>query len=499
MDSVKFVAARSAMGSNWAGPRLAVVEDGFVFMGVEKMKKIKWIALSAVVLVTTIFGFQNCGKLKKSTDSSQSSTSSPSSTPGLQAGDPTASDIQNVSVVPGETATILIVLNALPTEDLVYTYSTADDTATAGTHYIGVQGGNGGIFAGSPSAQLTIDTTDTAGVSYFGKDFKVNVSFPSKPALSKTVVVNFSAAPTGVALTDKWALFPTSSFAPVGRFFHTAVWTGSHMIVMGGYASGSVIQNNGKSYDPSANIWIDINMTGGPGPRGNHSAVWTGTKMIVWGGRSDAAVAVTNTGMSYDPLTNLWAPISTTNAPSARYGHVAVWTGTKMIVWGGYNGSAYLSDGAIYDPAADTWTAMNAAAPPAARSNAIAAWAGNKMIVWGGSNGTSFADGKAFDPAANTWTVINPTGAPTARGFLKGVSTGTKMIVWGGYGSATTEVANGEIYDPVKDTWAPMSPTGAPSARYGSSGVWTGSSAFYWGGVNSTAGGVVYGDGGIYY
>ena len=32
-----------------------------------------------------------------------------------------------------------------------------------------------------------------------------------------------------------------------------------------------------------------------------------------------------------------WTATSTTNAPSARPGHTAVWTGSEMIVWGGYN------------------------------------------------------------------------------------------------------------------------------------------------------------------
>src|SRR5213083_676811 len=36
-----------------------------------------------------------------------------------------------------------------------------------------------------------------------------------------------------------------------------------------------------------------------------------------------------------------WTATSTTDAPSARVGHAAVWTGSEMIVWGGYNGSSY--------------------------------------------------------------------------------------------------------------------------------------------------------------
>ena len=34
-----------------------------------------------------------------------------------------------------------------------------------------------------------------------------------------------------------------------------------------------------------------------------------------------------------------WTPTSTTNAPTARNQHSAVWTGSEMIVWGGGGGS----------------------------------------------------------------------------------------------------------------------------------------------------------------
>lgn len=34
----------------------------------------------------------------------------------------------------------------------------------------------------------------------------------------------------------------------------------------------------------------------------------------------------------------LWQTTSTANAPSARRYHTAVWTGQKMLVWGGYDG-----------------------------------------------------------------------------------------------------------------------------------------------------------------
>ena len=43
-----------------------------------------------------------------------------------------------------------------------------------------------------------------------------------------------------------------------------------------------------------------------------------------------------NTGGRYNPGTDSWTATSTTNAPTARYVHTAVWTGSEMIVWGGF-------------------------------------------------------------------------------------------------------------------------------------------------------------------
>ena len=65
------------------------------------------------------------------------------------------------------------------------------------------------------------------------------------------------------------------------------------------------------------------------------------------------------TGGRYSPSTDSWTPTSTTNAPTARFAHTAIWTGTEMIVWGGYNNSNRFNTGGRYDPSTDTWAATN--------------------------------------------------------------------------------------------------------------------------------------------
>jgi N-acetylneuraminic acid mutarotase len=118
--------------------------------------------------------------------------------------------------------------------------------------------------------------------------------------------------------------------------------------------------------------------------------------MIVWGGRD--AGGVLGDGGAYDPGGDTWTPLSSDRAPSAREGHTAVWTGTRMIVWGGQDGSGRpLGDGASYDPISDRWSAVSLDGAPTARSGHVATWQDDRMIVWGGSGGEGVTDtGKSY-------------------------------------------------------------------------------------------------------
>src|SRR5437762_3248448 len=72
-----------------------------------------------------------------------------------------------------------------------------------------------------------------------------------------------------------------------------------------------------------------------------------------------------------------WTATSTTNVPTARTGHTAVWTGTEMIVWGGVgNGGATILTGGRYSPGTDSGTATSTTNAPAPRSGHTAVWTG---------------------------------------------------------------------------------------------------------------------------
>jgi hypothetical protein len=208
--------------------------------------------------------------------------------------------------------------------------------------------------------------------------------------------------------------------------------------------------------------------------------------MIVWGGYFPLA----NTGGVYDPSTDTWTPTSLANAPTPRYWHTAVWTGSRMIAWGGRIGNTYEAyGGGAYDPATDTWTATS---DGPGRYQHTAVWTGSRMIVWGGvSVGQA---GGIYDPTADTWAATSTTNAPTATGGHTAVWTGSRMIVWGG-GDGNVRLNTGRIYDPATDTWTATSTTDAPGGRSGHRAVWTGSNMIIWGGggdgyVSLSSGGV---------
>ena len=340
---------------------------------------------------------------------------------------------------------------------------------------------------------------------------------------------------------DTWTQI-TAAAAPAGRFEHSAVWTGSRMIVWGGCfnAQCSTQFYDGGRYDPAVDSWTPVDTTTSPSQRAGHSAIWTGTEMIVWGGcYGGECQLVLNTGGRYSPATDSWVSTSTENAASSRVAHTAVWTGAEMIVWGGHDNLGQTSSGKRYDPATDHWTMTNFLTAALAREAHTAVWTGTEMIVWGGNvqgmgpNGgggrynpttdswvdIAFTDapeprqrhtavwtgsrmivwggmadyfgnlplntGGRYDPSTDTWQSTSVTGAPAGRWFEPAVWSGTEMIVWGGRLQDGTPADTGGRYNPVTDTWKPMNTTGAPTAREAHAAVWDGSGMIVWGGEDA--------------
>ena len=285
---------------------------------------------------------------------------------------------------------------------------------------------------------------------------------------------------------------PLGSVQVQTRRDHASVWTGSEMFVWGGQDNSGTL-NTGGRYNPATDTWTPMTTSNAPSPQIAPAAAWTGTHLIVWGNSGPVR------GGRYNPTTDTWLPLNETDAPVPRSQHSAIWTGTHLIIWGGI-GSANLNSGARYDPVTNGWSAMQTVGAPAARTQQSAVWTGTEMIIWGGQatygcgflcvTTTNYNDGARYNPASNTWQPLS--GSPPLKRYAhSAVWTGTEMIVWGGlHGEGTfafgTNINSGARYNPTLNQWtAATSTTTVPTPRDSHQAYWTGSRMLIWGGASS--------------
>jgi N-acetylneuraminic acid mutarotase len=292
------------------------------------------------------------------------------------------------------------------------------------------------------------------------------------------------------AATDAWRPVIPPDPAHVPPREAAAVWTGSAMIVWGGRepSGAEAAVDRGGRYDPALDAWTPVATSGAPAARSLHTAVWNGTDMIVWGG---VGTAILDSGGRYDPLADAWTPIA--SGGTARYGHTAVWTGSKMIAWGGQGVATGGLGGAaaIYDAGTNSWSSSGnplpgSDPPPTARINHTAVWTGSRMIVWGGQKPDSavvkYRDGASYDPAQDRWFQTSSTGGPSVRDKHTAIWNGSRMVVWGGTNSCCF-LSDGGEFDATANAWTPTFVPGAPAPRGQHMAGLLGSATIVWGGL----------------
>jgi hypothetical protein len=230
--------------------------------------------------------------------------------------------------------------------------------------------------------------------------------------------------------------------APIpGRAGPIMVWTGRLVIAWGGGCCGGY-NADGASYDPATNSWRVLPASPLSGRRA--AGVWTGSELVVAGG-SDADGNVFADGAAYNPTTRSWRSLPPMPAPRAEAS--IVWDGTQVLVVGGYRiwgvHPRLYANGLAYRPSTNRWRNL----PPMeqARTLHVAVWTGRRMLVWGGETlvGGKFVappHGLAFDPVTGRWSSLRPSPL-RGRNLPQVVWTGTRMIVWGGW-----SIDNGQRY-----------------------------------------------------
>jgi hypothetical protein len=265
--------------------------------------------------------------------------------------------------------------------------------------------------------------------------------------------------------TGHWRRLPGSRLLSVHDGFGLTVWTGRELIGWGGGCCGDAF-DDGVAYNPRTNVWRPLPrspLAGSQHPIG----AWTGRELIVLVGDDDPDgnpwPARLARAAAYDPASNSWRRLP--RIPRGRGGANAVWDGHELLV---VAGSAEAPAGTpppparvgfALDPATNRWRSLPAM--DAGRTGAAAVWTGTKLLLWGGSASpsgtprvTAPAHGLAFDPRTNRWSTL-PAGPLLGRVDPTAVWTGRQLLVWGGSmpkrpaGSGTHYFTDGGSFTPT--------------------------------------------------
>ena len=311
-----------------------------------------------------------------------------------------------------------------------------------------------------------------------------------------SVMIVWGGGPGGLQydpLTDTWEAVARTFTEPIGGWGSGAVWTGQEMMVWDG-ALG-----RGLRYSPATQSVSLISTIGAPPPCGA-TPQWSGSEMIVWCGVMGTPPAAV--GRRYDPRTDSWAPMTSFNAP-ALSGHASVWTGTEMVIWG--RSASGVSEGGRYNPVTDSWSAISTKDAPVFHQytwGVSAVWTGQVMVAWDymDLNAEENPDGGGglYDPATDSWSPLPDNYVAKAGG--KTVWTGREVVVWGGTDSDGGPSDYGARYDPETNAWRLVDFYNGPGPRSGYSLVWTGTQMIVWGGLNGhrIPGHFVFSSGGRY-
>ena len=285
--------------------------------------------------------------------------------------------------------------------------------------------------------------------------------------VAEIVVVAFAAAVAGVFIgratkSDhdggpgaSWQALPAAPI--VGRLGPSAVWTGTEMIVWGGYARSEDVgqKSDGAAYNPTTGAWRTI-ASSPPSVQGGAATEWSGDEMVVWASNSpDGPVGTA----AYNPETDSWRRLPA-GPLGKRESFSSVWTGNELIIVGGNLGDTLAKPvAAALDPQTGSWRVLPALDKVTGlMPSPGVVWDGDEVFVMGSvctqSNASCSATLLGYNPATDALRKIDLTKAPVApQQQLKLIGVSGSDLVFSTEGLANLRIFIVD-YDPTTDSWS---------------------------------------------
>jgi N-acetylneuraminic acid mutarotase len=196
--------------------------------------------------------------------------------------------------------------------------------------------------------------------------------------------------------SNMWVRPAIDGLPPVEREGHTATIVGSLMYVYGGSSQVGYLDDvyvlNVRPDIPLQGeemqmAWGHVDMSGTP-PLGRegHSAVRSGTHIILFGGYTEKGF--TNELIVLDTALSAWQrPAVTGTKPEPREGHTAIVFKNRMFIFGGFMNGGCLNDVHALDLKTFAWERVaTTGTPPSEREDMGVVLRGNEMLITGGCN-----------------------------------------------------------------------------------------------------------------
>ena len=206
-------------------------------------------------------------------------------------------------------------------------------------------------------------------------------------------------------------------------------------------------------YDPSSGTWAPLDV---PAPsREAYSSTLLGDgKVLVIGGWDGSALM--DSVELYDPLTGVSSPTGSLNVPRV-WGNATVIADGRKLLTGGYgvDGGIWrpLDSAETYDPASGTWAEAPEMAARRVEHTATLLMDGRVLIVGDAPNGWT----EIYDPSTGTWSKAASTLEQRQDHTATLLKDGRVLIAGGASGTSGQPFpsTSAEVYDPATDTWTP--------------------------------------------